>query len=84
MGIRYSRALYETGEYDKAVELGNKAIEKLRCETGVHKYVALSQKAKGDINEAKKTMTRAILYEENWKKDNLRQNKQLLKELNDL
>ena len=80
----YSRALYETGEYDKAVELGNKAIEKLRCETGVHKYVALSQKAKGDIDGAKLTMSRAILYEYHWDKDNLQMNKQLLRELKEL
>ena len=59
----YSRALYELRKYDEAIELGNMAIELNRSRPGVHKYVALSRKANGDIDEAKKTMSIAILYE---------------------
>ena len=82
--IGLSRAMYETGDYDKAIKLGNETIEANRICSGVHKYVALSQKAQGDIEEAKKTISRAILYEEHWNKDNLRQNKDILKELSNL
>ena len=79
-----SRALYEIGKYDEAIEIGNAAMESIRSYPGVHKYIALSHKAKGDIDEAKKTISKAILYEEHWNKDNLQKNKELLRELNDL
>ena len=77
-------AMYKTRDYDVAIEYGNIGIEMAREWAGVHKYVALSQKAKGDIDGAKLTMSRAILYEKHWDKDNLQKNKQLLMELNDL
>ena len=84
--IGYSRALYELGKYDEAIEFGNMAFrdEMMRSRPGVHKYVALSQKAKGNIDEAKKTVSRAILYEKHWDKVNMQENKQLLRELNNL
>ena len=82
MGL--SRSMFETGKYDEAIEVGSLAIEVNRTSCGVHKYVALSQKAKGDIDGAKKTISRAILYEEHWDKDNLLQNKEILRELNEL
>ena len=82
MGL--SRAAYETGKYDEAIEVGSLGIEVNRIHSGVHKYVALSQKAKGDIDNAKKTISRAILYEKHWDRDNLQKNKHILKELNDL
>ena len=82
--IGYSQALYELHKYDEAIEYGTLAIELNRSREGVHKYVALSQKALGDIDEAKKTMSRAILYEEHWDKDNMQKNKELLRELNNL
>ena len=81
MGL--SRSMYETGKYDEAIEVGSLAIEVNRFHSGVHKYVALSQKAKGDIDGAKRTISRAILYECHWNKENLQKNKQILKELND-
>ena len=80
----YCRAMYELGKYDEAIEMGKFAIELNRSRPGVHKYVALSQKAMGGIDEAKKNMSRAILYEEHWDMDNLQKNKQLLRELNNL
>ena len=82
MGL--SRAAYEMQDYDKAIKSGNLAIKYTRQVPGVHKYLALTQKAKGDIDGAKKTISRAILYEMHWDKDNLRQNKQLLRELNEI
>ena len=82
--IDYTRVLYELRKYDEAIEFGNMAIELNRSRPGVHKYVVLSRKANGDIDEAKKTMARAILYEHHWDEDNLQKNKQLLRELNNL
>ena len=78
------RVYYEMHDYQTAVVMGNMAIKTSRYIVGVHKYVALSQKAKGDIDDAKKTISRAILYEEHWDKDNLQQNKDILRELNNL
>ena len=82
--IGLARTKYELGKYDKAIEYSNIAIKKYRQCPGVHKYVALSQKAKGDIDEAKQTMSRAILYESHWDKDNMQKNKELLQELNNM
>ena len=82
MGL--ARTKYELGKYDEAIEYSNIAIEAFRQCPGVHKYVALSQKAKGDIDEAKKTMSRAILYETHFDKDNMQKNKELLQEMNNL
>ena len=80
----YSRAMYELRKYDEAIEMGSTAIEKARHQPGVHKYVVLSQKAMGDIEDAKRTMSKAILYEFHWDKDNMQKNKELLWELNNL
>ena len=82
--IGLAQTKYEQGKYDEAIEIGNVAIEEDRQFAGVHKYVALSLKAKGDIDEAKRTISRAILYEEHWDKDNLQKNKELLRELNSM
>ena len=79
-----SRAMYELQQYDKAIEVGKLAIEDARIRPGVHKYVALSQKAQGDIDNAKQTITRAILHEYHWDEKNLQKNKQILRELNSL
>ena len=64
MGL--SRCFYEKGKYDTAIDFGHSAIETNRHFPGVHKYVALSYKSKGDLREAQKVMTRAVLYETPW------------------
>ena len=79
-----SRALYEMGKYDDAINRASTLIELGCYHPGSHKYLALSQRAKGNIDEAKKTLSRAILYEWHWEMDNLQNNKQLLRELNNL
>ena len=78
------RVMYEIHDYDTAIKMGKLAIMQNRELPGVHKYVALSHKAQGNVEEAKQLISRAILYEEHWNKDNLRQNKQVLKELSNL
>ena len=82
--IGMTRTMYEAGIYDEAIKIGSLAFQMNRSFPSVHKYVALSQKAQGDIEEAKKTISRAILYEEHWDKDNLQKNKDILRELNNL
>ena len=53
--------MYEMGRYDEVIsdELLNGMH---RTFPGVHKYVALALKAQGNIYEAKKPISRAILY----------------------
>eukprot|EP01083_Nonionella_stella_P212342 766968_1 len=79
-----SRALYEMGKYDDAIKRASTLIELGRYHPGSHKYLALSQRAKGNIDEAKKTLSKAILYEWHWERDNLQNNEQLLRELSNL
>eukprot|EP00978_Attheya_sp_CCMP212_P033442 scaffold134962_cov49-Attheya_sp.AAC.2 len=64
MGI--SRVAYEEGDYDNAIQFGEGAIEMNRHFPGAHHYVALSHFKKGDIEEARKIMSRAMLYETPW------------------
>ena len=82
--VGLSRTTYEMGSYDYAIDVGSDAIEWDRSLAGVHKYVALAQTPLGDIDGAMKTISRAILYEEHWNKDNLQENKNILKGLNNL
>jgi len=74
------RCFYEMGDYEKAVAAGSAALEMNRHFPQAHKYVALAQKASGDLEAAKATMTRAVLYEAPWDEANLEANKKLLKE----
>lgn len=68
MGI--SKCCYHLGEYEKALEAGSAALQMNRSFPGVHKYVALSHKAKGDSEAAKVTMARAVVYETPWDEEN--------------
>jgi len=79
MGL--SRCFYEIGKYDLAIDLGESAIEMNRHFPEVHKYVALSQKALGDIASARTTMKRAVLYETPWDDKNIEANKKMLHEM---
>jgi tetratricopeptide (TPR) repeat protein len=68
MGI--SQCFYETGKYEKSISSASAAIEMNPYFPGVYKFKALSQRAKGELGEAVKTMTRAVLYETPWDDDN--------------
>jgi tetratricopeptide (TPR) repeat protein len=61
-----SRCLYQKGDYEASIEFGEGAIGMNRHFPQVHKYVALSQKAKGDQEAAFRTMARAVHYETPW------------------
>eukprot|EP00562_Extubocellulus_spinifer_P013026 CAMPEP_0178543676 /NCGR_PEP_ID=MMETSP0697-20121206/2713_1 /TAXON_ID=265572 /ORGANISM="Extubocellulus spinifer, Strain CCMP396" /LENGTH=416 /DNA_ID=CAMNT_0020176147 /DNA_START=73 /DNA_END=1320 /DNA_ORIENTATION=- len=70
MWMGLSRCMYHLGEYDKAINAGTAAIEMNRHFPQVHKYVALSQRASGDLEAARRTMARAVNYETPWDDEN--------------
>jgi tetratricopeptide (TPR) repeat protein len=65
-----SRCFYETSVYDKSIAAASAAIDMNPHFPGVYKFKALSQRAMGELDEAVKTMTRAVLYETPWDDDN--------------
>jgi tetratricopeptide (TPR) repeat protein len=65
-----SRCFFETSVYDKSIAAASAAIEMNPHFPGVYKFKALSQRASGELDEAVKTMTRAVLYETPWDDDN--------------
>jgi len=73
------RCYYKLGEYDRAIRAGSCALEMNRHYVGVHKYVALAHKAKGNLEEAQRTMNRAVLFETPWDEDNRRTQTQLFR-----
>jgi len=76
-----SRCLYHRGKFDHAIQVGKGAILFNRHHQEVHKYVALSYKAKGELEKAKKYMTLAVLYETPWDEEHVQKAKLLLHEL---
>lgn len=70
MFMGMSRCLYHMGDYENAIGLGEGAIQMNRHFPQVHKYVALSQKAAGDLQGAVQTMGRAVTYETPWDEAN--------------
>jgi len=83
--MRSSYEMAQSGTYDsRGFDLAIKTCElpyhcQARHWSGVHKYAALSHMAKGNMEEARKTIIRAILYEEHWNTDNLEENKRVLR-----
>ena len=75
-----SRVHYELQNYNQVIIEGDRATYlDNRVREGVHKYIALSQMKLGDISGAKKTITRGILYEEQWNEDNKKENEEVLR-----
>lgn len=68
--IGQSRCAYRLGNYKTSIELGKEAIAIDRSWPGVHRCVALSQKAMGKIEASKVTMGRAVSYEAPWDEEN--------------
>ena len=81
MWMGFSRCFYELGEYNKAIHAGTAAIEMNRFFPQVYKYVALAQKASGDHQAAKATLSKAILYEAPWDDENRNLNLALFQEM---
>jgi hypothetical protein len=65
--------------HEASVEGCKAAWGQNRYHCGVHKYVALSQMKMGDMSGAKKSITRGVLYEEQWNEENLKENKEVLR-----
>jgi len=75
-----SRAQYELHNYHEAIIEGDRAAWRInRHHAGVHKCIALSQMKLGDIAAAKKSITRGILYEEQWNEENRKENEEVLR-----
>ena len=81
--IGLCKALYKLGEYDKIISLGKNLLLTPECRIaeGVHEYVSLAQKEKGDTDAARRTMSRAVLHEAPWAKENKARNLKILREL---
>lgn len=76
-----TRVYYELQDYEAAIMCGDSAIEMNRHYDGVYKYLALTHKSLGNIDEAISVMKRAVLYETPWDTQNVLQVKALLAEL---
>ncbi|CAB9506894.1 expressed unknown protein [Seminavis robusta] len=62
----FSRCLYEHGNYQGAINLGQAALDTQqhnRHTPGIHQYVALSHQQLGQLEQAQAVMGRAVLYE---------------------
>jgi len=66
--MNFCRCLYYQGNYESSIEYGERLVKMNRNFPEVHKYLALSQKASGNLDAAIRTMGRAIHYEEPWDK----------------
>lgn len=78
---QYARCMFEVGQYEKAVDMGSAAIEMNRTYENSHRYVALAQKAAGDLEGAIETMRQAVVYETPWDAENVEAQRGLLAEL---
>jgi len=61
-----SECSYHLGSYRESVVLGKLVLKSNRHNPGVHKWIALSKKALGQLDEALLTMRRAVRYETPW------------------
>lgn len=76
-----ARCMYLLGDYELSISVGESAIETNRSFPQVHKYVALSQKASGNLEAAIRTMGRALNHEAPWDKANRKKVLEMYKEL---
>jgi tetratricopeptide (TPR) repeat protein len=81
MGL--SRCYFELEEYGNCICGATDAIKMNRHFPEVHKYLALAQRATGDLDGAVITMTRAVLYETPWDDENVAKAVTFLHELNE-
>jgi tetratricopeptide (TPR) repeat protein len=78
--IGIARCLYQLGLYDRAVAVGKEALSFNRVYPGVHKLVALPQLALGQVEAARTTMRRGIVYEAPWDNGNRQENIAILED----
>ena len=73
----FSRCLFEEGNFDDCINMGEAALRVNRHSPGVNQYTALAYKAKGDLEKAQHVIARAILYEAPWDVDLRARNREL-------
>ena len=76
-----TQCFYELGDYAKALECGNAAVQMNRHFSGLYKYIAPTHKAMGNIEQAIDTMNDALVYESPWEQLGKEDNKLLLDQL---
>ena len=69
--FNFCRCFYEIGDYTPAIQVGESAIQMNRHYQDAYTYVALSYKALGNIDEAVRTMQKAVVYETPWDPENV-------------
>jgi tetratricopeptide (TPR) repeat protein len=75
-----SRCMYQVGLYDRAIAAGEGALAMNRHFPGVHKLIALPQLALGQVEAARTTMRRGVVYETPWDEENREKNIAFLEE----
>lgn len=78
-----SRCYYELGLYSQSIDIGKTVLKDTtnRQFPGIHKYVALSLKASGELDAAIDVMNRAVLCETPWDDKNKQEALNLYNEL---
>jgi tetratricopeptide (TPR) repeat protein len=75
-----ARCLHHLGVYDSAVNFGEAAFFMNRQHPGGHMLIALPQLALGQVEAARTTMRRGIVYEDPWDDENRQKNIEFLHE----
>ena len=79
--MNMTKCYYNLQDYTRAIYAGELALHMNRHYAGVHEYVAKANKAKGNMEEAQRTMQRAVLYETPWDTDNIEKQLAMLEEI---
>jgi len=66
----YALCLYHTGDVSRALSIALSVLSQDRQARGAYTIVAQCQKAQGNWEEARKAMTKALLYETPWDRKN--------------
>ena len=76
-----SVCFYHVGAYKDAIDYAQYALDCNRHFENVHRYMALSQRALGQLDEAVLTIRRAVRYEEPWHEEHTQRCQEKLNEL---
>ena len=79
--MNMTKCYYNLQDYTRALYAGELALHMNRHYAGVHEYIAKANKAKGNMEEAQRTMQRAVLYETPWDTKNIENQLALLEKI---
>ncbi len=79
--MNMTKCYYNLQDYTRALYAGELALHMNRHYAGVHEYIAKANKAKGNMEEAQRTMQRAVLYETPWDTKNIEKQLALLEKI---